>query len=222
MRIAAVADIHCPRYLIEFITELKRIKKPDVFLLAGDMIEAGRFHEYQQIAEAINDRFGSQISIIACFGNDEQGTDKQSIRKVVKDRIRFLDGDSCEIHGLSESLGIFGVPMFDAAKNNEKSTIQDIMDKRIKTMHDEVLELLTKCDWTVLLMHYSPLSTDSYPESLIWWISEALENTPPNWIVHGHIHYATNPEIQIGPTRIMNVAFPATRKITEIELGKTI
>lgn len=219
MRIAAVADIHCPRYFTEFVTGLEAIKRPDLFLLAGDMIEVGRVHEYQQIAEAINDHFGSQIPIVACFGNDEQGTDRESIREVVKGRILFLDGESFEIHGPGKSLGVFGVPIFDVTRNKEEGTIQDFMEKRIKTMHDGVLELLAKCDWTVLLMHYSPLSTVAYPESFTWWISEALENAHPDLIIHGHVHYATNPETTVGATRITNVAFPATRKITEIELG---
>ena len=207
MRLAAVADIHCPRYLSEFTAELKRIEKPDVFLLAGDMIEAGRVHEYQQIAEAINDYFDSQIPIIACFGNDEQGIDREIIPETAKKRIRFLDGESFEINGPSETLGIFGVSIFDPVRSMEESTIQDLMQMRIQIVHDGVHELLTKCDWTVLLMHYSPLSADTYPVSFTWWISKALENAPPN---------------QIGATRITNVAFPATRKITEIELGKTI
>ncbi|MHA2386015.1 MAG: hypothetical protein ACXAEE_07380 [Candidatus Thorarchaeota archaeon] len=51
-----------------------------------------------------------------------------------------------------------------------------------------------------------------------WWISKTIEDVQPDMVIHGHLHRASRLEIMIGRTRIINAAFPAVGKITEIVL----
>jgi predicted phosphodiesterase len=90
-KIAAIADIHCPRYLVEFKSALEMCDDVDALLLAGDMIDAGRFAEYRQIADSICSRFGEDMPVIACLGNDEYGAEEEVLNTITKDRIEFLE-----------------------------------------------------------------------------------------------------------------------------------
>ncbi len=220
MRVAAVADVHSPRFLSEFRHALTRCVTPDIFLLAGDMIEAGRLYEYQNIIKIIINHFGEEVPVIACFGNDENVENKEEIREVVKERICFLDGEITIISAKEIKIGILGVPLLDAANSLQDMTLESIVEKRINELSKRLEELKKRCHRTILLMHYSPISTETYPVSFTWWISRVFANVVPDIIIHGHIHYATNPETQIEDTRVVNVAYPATRKITEIVLEK--
>ena len=90
MRIAAIADVHSPRYLNEFREALKKCKRPDLFLLAGDMVNFGKIEEYRNISDAITSQFGDSLPIMACFGNDEHGANSLQMRDIVGPRIRFF------------------------------------------------------------------------------------------------------------------------------------
>jgi Icc-related predicted phosphoesterase len=55
-------------------------------------------------------------------------------------------------------------------------------------------------------------------DSFSWWISRAINEVQPDLVIHGHVHHSERLEVIIGKTRVINVAFPATKKITEILL----
>ena len=218
MRIAAVSDIHCPRYLSEFEKALEQCTNPDVLLLAGDMIEAGRFAEYRKIVEVITSRFGDDLPVVACQGNDEYGADVTTLQEISSDRIIFLNSSSSILTLDDQTLGIVGIPPVTHEEIGTEQDIEGIFAKRISDLKMQIIGLKHKCDKMILLMHYSPISPESFPISFSWWLSQAFDNNQPDIVIHGHIHYATNPEASIGHTRILNVAFPATRKMTEITL----
>lgn len=218
MKIAAVADIHSPRYLSEFKKALEKCERPDVFLLAGDMIDVGKIEEYSHISGAIIDRFGEELHVVACFGNDEKGIIQQSVQNIVEDRIMFLDGETVVISHNEGKLGILGVPLLDVTRNLWDRSIEDIFEKRIQHLARHLEELKMTCDRTILLLHYSPLSGEMYPETFSWWVSRTFKEAQPDLVVHGHIHYATKSYTMIGNTKVVNVAFPSTGKVTEILL----
>ena len=58
MKIIAVADVHSPKFLREFDESLSIHDRPDLLLLAGDMINFGKVTEYVAIVEGkiINSR----------------------------------------------------------------------------------------------------------------------------------------------------------------------
>jgi Icc-related predicted phosphoesterase len=218
VRIAAIADIHSPRYLSEFRSALEDCRDPDIFLLAGDMIDSGRADEYGHISDAIRSQFGELLPVVACFGNDEQRADTRAIRSIVGSSIVFLDGETTIIPLRGRSIGVLGVPLLDASSCSQDRTLQDIFEERIQSLARSLEQIGRICDYTVLLMHYSPLSTEAYPDSFSWWMSHAFKQIQPDLIIHGHIHYETRPLTTIDATKVVNVAFPATRKITELEL----
>ncbi|MHA1908543.1 MAG: metallophosphoesterase family protein [Candidatus Thorarchaeota archaeon] len=218
VRVAAIADVHSPRYLHEFEEALSRCKEPDLFLLAGDMINFGKLEEYRNIASAITNQFGNRLPIVACFGNDEMGATQQSVYDIVGERIKFLDGDFLVIHHNDRKVGILGVSILNAIKNPEDKSLEDIFEEKIRHLARQLGELKRLSDKSILLLHYSPLSTETFPEAFSWWISKTFQEAQPDLIVHGHVHYAIKPEVRIGPTQIINVAYPATHKVTEFQI----
>jgi Icc-related predicted phosphoesterase len=218
VRIAAIADIHSPRYLSEFRSALEECREPDILLLAGDMIDSGKAAEYTHITDAIRSRFGEALPVVACFGNDEQRADSQAIRIIVGSSIVFLDGETTIIPLRGRSIGVLGVPLLDVSDHSQDKTLQDIFGERIQSLAENLEQMGRICDYSVLLMHYSPLSTESYPDSFSWWMARAFRQIQPDLIIHGHIHYETKPVTTIEKTRVVNVAFPATGKITEFEI----
>jgi predicted phosphodiesterase len=69
MLIAATGDVHSPRYYEEFVSALEKLQvKPDLMLLAGDMIERANVKEFEKINNAL---FGKvECPIVACFGKN--------------------------------------------------------------------------------------------------------------------------------------------------------
>ncbi len=182
------------------------------------MIDSGRAAEYVHITDAIRSRFRQALPVVACFGNDEQRADTQAIRSTVGSSIVFLDEETVVIPLRGLSIGVLGVPLLDVSSHSQDRTLQDIFGERIQSLAQSLEQMGSICDYSVLLMHYSPLSTEAYPDSFSWWMAHAFKQIQPDLIVHGHIHYATKPVTTIGKTRVVNVAFPATRKITELGL----
>ncbi len=218
VRIAAIADVHCPRYLNEFKDALSKCKKPDLFLFAGDMVNFGKIEEYVNVLEAITDQFGHSIQVVACFGNDEHGANPQSMYDIVGERIMFLDGDSEVISHNGRNIGILGVPMLNVNIDHKDKSLEEIFEQKISVLAQHLADLKKTCEKSILLLHYSPLSTEAFPEAFSWWISKTFQEAQPDLIIHGHVHYAIKPEVRIGSTQIINVAFPATHKITEIRI----
>jgi len=182
------------------------------------MIEARRVHQYKSIADVITDRFGNDLPILACIGNDEQESTIRELQDITSGRIRFLDAGTEISTYAGKSIGVTGVPVAVSRSEPEEQGIKEIFAKRSADLAREIAEVKRTCEVSILLMHYSPISPVTFPTSFTVWLSRAFEKHQPDIIVHGHIHYSTNPELRVGNTRVLNVAFPATNTITEIEL----
>jgi Icc-related predicted phosphoesterase len=225
LRVAAVADVHSPKYLEEFRKALAQVEKPSVLLLAGDMVNFGRAVEYRNIINAIDSILGNDVPVMACFGNEEFRESRNDILELTQDRIRFLDGESFTIKIGEVAVGIVGAPaptdIIDASKSFDHQDIRNIFESRANHLSIMVEDVSSKVDRTVLLMHYSPLSerANEVDESeYSWWISKAVKEAHPDLVIHGHAHGSKHVLTKIGETRIFNVAFPASRKVTEIIL----
>ncbi len=179
------------------------------------MIEVGRWTEYKRVTHAIFNQF-DDVPVLACFGNDEQEMTVQSARELVGESITFLDGGTCVISAGKMKLGVLGVPLFDSARNTHNGSFDRIIRRRVGKMRRGLEDLRTRCERVILLMHYSPLTPEAFPATFSWWLSCSFERVRPDMIIHGHIHYATNPNVMMHGIKIVNVAFPATREIMEI------
>jgi Icc-related predicted phosphoesterase len=225
MKIAAVADVHSPKFLKEFEESLSRIDTPDILLFAGDMVNFGRASQYSNIIQAIDSSKFKEVPIVACFGNEEFEGARQEILSLTDGRIMFLDGASTVLEIAGSKIGIVGatapVDIRGERKGLSKLGFREIYESRAEHLGNLVRDAASDVDNSILLMHYSPLSermNDNDINVYSWWISKTIEDVQPDIVIHGHLHRSERLETTIGETRIINAAFPAVGKITEIAL----
>ena len=225
MKLAAVADVHSPKFLEEFAESLNLVDVPHLLLFAGDMVNFGRATQYLNIVQAIDSSKIKDVPIIACFGNEEFEDSRQEILNLTEGRIMFLDGESTVLKIAGSKIGIVGatapVDIRGERKGLNKMGLREIYESRAEHFGNLVRRTLADVDYTILLMHYSPLSertNDNDISEYSWWMSKTIEDVQPDIVIHGHLHRSDRLETAIGKTRIINVAFPAVGKVTEIDL----
>lgn len=110
MRLAAVADLHCPRNPPE---TLSRFLEPvadaaEVLLMCGDLTDRGLEDEAKALARTLTATV--KIPILAVLGNhDYDAGQQEAVAKILTDAgVRVLDGDSIEVRGV----GFVGVKGF--------------------------------------------------------------------------------------------------------------
>lgn len=225
VKIAAVADVHCPRFLNEFRTALSKCTPPDLFLFAGDMVNRGKADQYTNVLDTVDSQLGSGFPIVACYGNEDPLEIQDELHAMTKDRLTFLDEKSIILNLSGSRVAVIGMSTVSMEpsepQGNTVSDIQMIFEERTLQLSRLLDDASATSDFVVLLMHYSPL-LESTSNEFSWWISKALENSPPNLIIHGHIHDATMGKVEIGTTTIRNVALPVTGSITELNLEITL
>lgn len=221
VKIAAIADVHCPRFLNEFRTALSKCRPPDLFLFAGDMVNRGTADQYITVLDTVDSQLGSDFPIVACYGNEDPLELQDELHLLTKDRLTFLDEKSISLYLSGSRVAIVGMSAASIEpsepQGNTVSDIQAIFEARASQLSCLLEKASSSADYSILLMHYSPL-LESISNEFSWWISRAIETAPPNLIVHGHIHNSTRNKIEIGATTIRNVALPAIGSITELSL----
>ncbi|MFW9794033.1 MAG: metallophosphoesterase [Candidatus Thorarchaeota archaeon] len=217
LRIAAVADVHSPRFFTEFETSLTQFEKPDLFLLAGDIVNRGKTDEYPRVVNAI-ERYHKDVPIVACFGNEEYLETRYEIKSLIGNRVVFLEETNMIISIADATIGIVGASVL-VDNSIELSEIRVVFEKRAENVSKLLQEVASESEHVILLLHYSPLLEPLIdPDSFSWWISKAIETIQPSLIIHGHHHDSLKQIVTIGSTRVYNVALPAVGSITEIEL----
>ncbi len=228
MLIAATSDIHSPRYYEDFVRAIDNMQvKPDLFLLAGDMIERGSpVEEYERVYNAL---FGKvTCPIVACFGNNEFIPDlRVPIKQKIKD-IRFLDGESLTIKFNITSIGIVGtIGSLDIPTNWQRThipNIEKLYQGRMQAVEKHLHRMLTQ--YKIVLMHYAPTYRTLVGENPRFYGgmgSQMYENMflqkKPNLVIHGHSHKGSK-SAWIDTVPIFNVAFPVNREIVIIDTEK--
>jgi Icc-related predicted phosphoesterase len=221
VKVAAIADVHSPRYLDEFDKALSRCAPPDLFLFAGDMVNRGASEEYLKVLEAIDTHLGLNFPIISCLGNEDPTDIKEQTYQVTGERITFLNDSSITIKISGSRITIVGLSPSTNYQLDAQSTnfpeIQSTFEVRTTRLTHLLQDATSSSDHTILLMHFSPL-LENNPREFSSWISNAVTNHPPLYIIHGHVHDATRVKVKIGATNIMNVALPVTGSITKLVL----
>ncbi len=230
MKILAVGDVHSPRYLELFIEGLKGKSLPDLFLFAGDMVLQGRIEGYRDVLNAIENEFGEIPPIVACFGNEEYFETRAKIIEEYGDHIIFLDDTSTTLEINGKVVGIVGTqgsldePTSWQLRN--VPAIRELYLNRIVVV-EEMLKQLKRvgAELTILLMHYAPttLTCVGAKPSIYRWISSkkfyrAIVHARPTAVIHAHVHESKVFYAEINNIPIWNVALPATKTVTEIEL----
>ncbi|MHA2153339.1 MAG: metallophosphoesterase family protein [Candidatus Thorarchaeota archaeon] len=214
LKIAAISDVHSPKYIKEFEESLVQCKEPDLFVLAGDIVNRGKSGEYPRVVKAI-ERIHGDIPIVACFGNEEYIDSRNEILSLVGNRVKFLDESSTTVSISGSTLGIVGASVI-LNRTLDLNEIRTVFEKRANRISKLLRDVSRVSDSTLLLLHYSPL--DEKQQSLSWWVSKAIEGVNPRLIVHGHIHNSRKNKLVIGTTTVYNVALPSVGSISELIL----
>ena len=221
MKIIAVADVHSPKFLREFDESLSIHDKPDLILLAGDMINFGKASEYTTIIEVVHRNF-IDIPIYACFGNEEKLSIRADILNLMNDYIIFLNETNVLIESDEMTLGIIGMPSIVGILDKYEKVsgeMKQIFQKRSSNLREILTQTVQEADKTIFLTHYNPVIEGfNGGRSFSWWSSEIFKESKPDFIIHGHTHRQDPAEIVINGIRILNVAFPVSRSVTELKL----
>ncbi len=229
MIIAAIGDIHSPRLFEFFVKAMEDFNaKPDLFFLAGDVINRGNVDEYQKVYNVF---FGKvSCPIIACFGNDEFGPETRIVIENKVPDIKFLDDETLTVEVQGKSVGIVGsVGSLDRPTYWQRNNVPDIMDvykKRVETVEKLLSEL--KTNFKILLIHYPPTyrilegeETRIYPEIGSKEYERVLIEQKPNLVITGHSHKGKK-QAWIDTVPIVNVAFPLNKQIVIIDTEKDL
>ncbi len=226
MIIAAVADVHSPIYFEEFVKAVDSMtSKPDLFIMAGDMIERGNLDEFDKI---YNTLFGKvECPIVAVFGNNEYEEIREEMKNRYK-RIRFLDDQSIILEISGKTVGIFGsTGSLDEPTRWQKAHIPNV--ERLYQLRYQIAEkhlerMLTHIK--ILVTHYAPTyktlegeNPRSYQNlgSKVW--ENLLIKYKPTLAIHGHSHRGSK-FAWVDSVPVFNVAFPLNKRIVIIDTEK--
>jgi Icc-related predicted phosphoesterase len=228
MIIAATSDVHSPRFFEEFVKAIDRMNvKPDIFLLAGDMISRGEVAEYEKIYNAL---FGKiKCPIVACFGNQEYQQMKDSIKQKYRE-IKFLDDEATVLQIGSTYVGIIGTTgSLDTPTPWQKANvpnIEKIYKERIGIV-DRLLQRL-RTHITILLMHYAPTYKTLEGENPRFYSSMGTQqfepiiwSRKPTLVVHGHSHRGRK-MAWVDTVPVFNVCFMLNKEIVIIDTEKDL
>ncbi|MBD3407124.1 MAG: hypothetical protein GF411_13480 [Candidatus Lokiarchaeota archaeon] len=230
MRLLAVADVHSPRYIEEFTSELAKYRPPDLFLMAGDMVNRGKADEMITVLDVIDEQIGSNFPIVGCFGNEEYAEVRDELIEIIGTRMTILDEKSLILTIGDIKIGIVGTQgSLDRPTSWQRDNIPSIkrIFKRRVGRAENLLKRLTKkdVDRRILLMHYSPCleTCEGEDRRAFSWLGskrfyKILQKQQPNLVIHGHVHNARIHEAYIGDTRVRNVSLPAVGTVTELEI----
>lgn len=229
MIIAATGDIHSPMYFELFVKAVEdlqvEITQPDLFLIAGDVIQRGAIEEYQKIYNVL---FGKvTCPIIACFGNNEFDQLKENIKEQNPD-IKFLDDEVFKTKIDNTSVGIIGTKgSLDRPTYWQRTNIPGIWDL-YKQRVGKIGNLLSslKTDVRILLTHYPPTykilvgeNPVRYPELACSDFEKTIIEQKPDLVITGHSHRGKK-ETWIDTIPIVNVALMLNERIVVIDTEK--
>jgi Icc-related predicted phosphoesterase len=229
MKILAVADVHSPRFYEEFKLGLSTHSEPELFLMAGDMINKGNAEEIVRVLDTIEDTLGVGFPIIGCFGNEEYTEIRKKLVKLVEGRMTFLDEQYSSVKSDGKTIGVVGTQgSLDKATTWQRRNIpgvKRVFERRAARASSLLKGLMKKVDHTILLMHYSPcLETCVGEETKAFaWLGSrkfynVVEKHQPDLVIHGHVHNSSEHKALIGRTIVRNVSFPAVGTVTELDL----
>jgi Icc-related predicted phosphoesterase len=229
MLIAATGDIHSPVNYDMFVKEINNIAvQPDLFLIAGDLIdrnatrESGPFKELRKVSNAM---FGKiNCPIFACFGNNEFLQHWDQIREE-NPEIKFLQDESVLVEVNGQKVGIVGSKgSLDRPTWWQRNNIPGIAESYTKRI-DKVAHLLAKlkADYKILLIHYPPtykiLGTEnprSHPELACGRMEKVLIEQDVDLVITGHAHRGRK-EAWVDGVPVLNVGLTLNEGIVEID-----
>jgi Icc-related predicted phosphoesterase len=225
VRVAAVGDLHCTKTgqgafqpLFSYIND-----SADVLLLCGDLTDYGLEEEAQILAREITAAL--KIPTVAVLGNHDYESDRpHEVQRILAEAgVQVLDGESCEIRGIS----FVGVKGFVGGFGER--ALEPWGEESIKRFVHEAIEEALKLERAIarlhtpqrlVLMHYSPIraTVEGEPPEIFPFLGssrleEPLNRYPVTAIFHGHAHHG-QPEGQTqSGVPVYNVAMPLLQRV---------
>lgn len=224
--IAAVSDVHSPIYLSQFSSSISlRLSSANLLLLAGDMIYKGNIGALSNVLNVIKKFYNGPI--VSTFGNEEFDELHEKLRQRYKEITWLMDEAFFTTLGEKKVMIVGTRGSLQKPTSWQKENIKNI-EQIYADRVNKVKELLmnkNNVDLTILLSHYATCKEtisgekeSAYPYLMDSRMEEAILLIQPDLVIHGHAHNATKVSCKIGKTLVFNVAFPARRAITMIEV----
>lgn len=230
INIAATADIHAPRFKDLFLRSLNEIDfDPDLFILAGDVVEHNNVYSFQPIYDALINRF-RDVPIVSVFGNEEyKGFERRYVEKYPKliwlnDEYIMLDVKGVKV-GLVGSRGALDQPTRWQAMN-----MPGIVEY-YRGLPKKVLEMIgvlrkSGSEVVVLVSHYGLTyrNLDGEPKDVWPYLAskrfeEMISLGRVDLAIHGHVHKGLKDVVFINGVPVYNVSLPARGRVVQINLS---
>ena len=201
IRLAALADIHFGKNSGGVLQPLfmQISQSADILVLAGDLTDYGLPDEAQLLAKELSGAV--RIPIIAVLGNHdfESGKQKEVAEILTASGIKMLDGEACEVLGLSFAgvkgfAGGFGQRVLAPwGEPTVKAFVREALDEALK-LESALSRLRTQHRFAIL--HYAPIqdTVDGEPLEILPFLGcsrleEPLNRYPLTAVFHGHAHH---------------------------------
>ena len=225
MKIAASADIHSPKFLDLFRESLRRIEKPDLFVLAGDLVLKNDFNEISKVVSSIREVYEGRI--VACLGNEEYDQDKS--KYLGYGEITWVDDSSVKMKLTGENLTIIGSRgSLDRPTYWQRTYVKGIWRlyaERVKAIDSLLAD--AKTDNVLVVTHYAPTERtmvgerkSSWPEMGSKKFEDVIRLREPSLWIHGHLHRGVVSSTYVGKTLVVSASLPARREVVVLELPK--
>ncbi len=226
--IAALSDVHGPRYLAYLRASLSALKTAKLLLLAGDIVDKGEPEHVKLVMRVIREVYNG--SVIAVFGNEEYDERKNRIREA-DESVLWLD-DECTLLKVDDvdvavvgTRGVLDKPTRWQERNIPN--IRELYSKRLEKLGELLKRAAETSGRVILVTHYAPIGPTLEGEDPRIWsqlgsrgLTRLILRNHVDVVIHGHAHNSAKTQAQLGATRVYNVALPATRSVTMVPVAR--
>lgn len=229
IRIAAVADVHYPKYADVFLKALSQIdySEIDMFLMVGDMVFKSRFVYYANILKAVRKYWRGVI--ISIFGNEEYEEHENEIVRKFSDVLWLRDESKALIMKGTQMCIVGSRGTIEKPTSWQARNIPNII-QIYKERERRIMKLINRAKsqgmLTVLVTHYAPTYVTLFGEKREAWpflgslrMEKVIKMTKPDLVIHGHAHNSKRNQATIDEISVYNVSIPATKRISIIEVS---
>ncbi len=231
--ILAVSDVHGAKYYNLYLEALKKISVENfgnLIIFGGDMVYKGNVESLRPIVKVTLECLGKEVKILSVFGNEEYDDVKKRLIDEypeitwLDDELLILEVDDVRI-GFVGTRGCLDRPTKWQRKNIPG--IEEIYSSRVKKVEFLLKKSLSSADTTVLVSHYSVTYLTLLGEPRYAWpemgsrrLEKVLLKVGIPLAFHGHAHNSKKTEVVLGKTKVYNIALPARKSITTINIEK--
>ncbi len=231
IRVAAVSDIHAPRYLALFRKAMLNLGVVDIFILAGDIVDKNKMKFYATILYDIKRTLGEGIPVIAIFGNEEYEEYEDKYRNKYKEVI-WLNDECIYVKIKNLKIAFIGTRgALDKPTSWQLRNVPEIVEKyraRVLRVGDLINKAKAEADIVILVTHYAPRCKNLEGEDRRIWsylsssdLTNVIMKCKPDIVIHGHAHRGAG-YCTIDSVPVYNVALPARRSVTVLTIGEQV